>query len=112
MGAFTRLRGQRRLSGCVVVALLMLGAIASTHHHRLVVPADALAIGAGESFEAASRSTDCVICRAADPARIEIAQLAMPRVLVVSFVAPTLTERATPAAFRPCSPRAPPVAAA
>ncbi|HYC60742.1 MAG TPA: hypothetical protein VEK79_14355 [Thermoanaerobaculia bacterium] len=110
MGVFTRLREQRRLSGCIVAALLILGALTGAHHHRLHVPAEALAFSAYEPLDSASRSTECVVCRAADPARVEIARLSVPRVLVVTIADATLTERAVVASFSPSSPRAPPAA--
>jgi hypothetical protein len=111
MGAFALLRGQRRLSGFVVVALLIFGAVAAGHHHRLVAPSDALGIGAPQAIDPMGRTTDCVACRAADPARIVIAEVAAPRILITSIVVPALTKNAPPAFSRPCSPRAPPAAA-
>ena len=111
MGAFAHMRAQRRLSGCVVVALLILGVIAAGHHHRLVAPADALGIGAPQSFDPMGRTADCVACRAADPARIVIAEVAAPRILVTPVAVPALTKNALPVFFRPCSPRAPPAVA-
>jgi hypothetical protein len=111
MGAFAHMRAQRRLSGFVVVALLILGAITAGHHHRLVAPADALGIGAPQSFDPVGRTTDCVACRASDPARIVIAEVVAPRVLITPIAVPPLTKNALPVFFRPCSPRAPPAAA-
>ena len=111
MGAFAHMRAQRRLSGFVVVALLIFGAVAAGHHHRLVAPSDAMSIGAPQSFDPMGRTADCVACRAADPARIVIAEVAAPRILITPVVVPALTESAPPAYFRPCSPRAPPAAA-
>ena len=111
MGAFAHMRAQRRLSGFVVVALLILGAITAGHHHRLVAPADALGIGAPQSFDPMGRTTDCVACRASDPARIVIAEVVAPRVLITPIAVPPLTKNALPVFFRPCSPRAPPAAA-
>ena len=111
MGAFAHMRAQRRLSGFVVVALLIFGAVAAGHHHRLVPSSDALAIGAPQAFDPMGRTADCVGCRAADPARIVIAEVAAPRILITPVVVPALTESAPPAYFRPCSPRAPPAAA-
>jgi hypothetical protein len=112
MRAFARLRAQRRLSGSVVFALLILGALSAGHHHRLVVQPDAAGISAPSAFDPMARATECVVCRAADPARIVLVDIAAPQVDITSFVVPTLTEHAIPAAFRPCSPRAPPVAIA
>jgi hypothetical protein len=112
MAAFGHLREQRRLSGWIVAALVILGAFSASHHHRLVAATDALAITAPEAFDAGTRSTDCVVCRAADPARVEIARLSLPRFLVTSIPAPAPAEHALTASFRPCSPRAPPVATA
>jgi hypothetical protein len=109
MGAFARLRTRRRLSGCVVFALLILGAMAAGHHHPLVGP-DASAIAAPSAVTPMARMTECAICRAADPVRIVVADLVAPEVAVTTFVAPTVAEHALPASFRPCSPRAPPVA--
>ncbi len=111
MGAFAHMRAQRRLSGLVVVALLILGAMTAGHHHRLVAPAGAPAISAPESFDPIGRTTDCVVCRAADPARIVIAEIAAPRVLIVPLTFVSTTANALPAFYRPCSPRAPPSAA-
>src|SRR5688572_26275166 len=111
MGAFVHMRAQRRLSGFVVVALLIFGAVAAGHHHRLVTPSDALGIGAPQAFDPMGRTADCVACRAADPARIVIAEVAAPRILITSIAVPALTKNALPAFFRPCSPRAPPAAA-
>ncbi|MDP9193037.1 MAG: hypothetical protein M3P06_15160 [Acidobacteriota bacterium] len=105
------MRAQRRLSGLVVVALLILGAMTAGHHHRLVAPAGAPAISAPESFDPIGRTTDCVVCRAADPARIVIAEIAAPRVLIVPLTFVSTTANALPAFYRPCSPRAPPSAA-
>jgi len=105
------MRAQRRLSGFVVVALLIFGAVAAGHHHRLVAPADTLVIGAPQSFDPMGRTMDCVACRAADPARIVIAEVVAPRILITSIAVPALTKNAPPAFFRPCSPRAPPVTA-
>ena len=111
MGAFAHMRAQRRLSGLVVVALLILGAMTAGHHHRLVAPADELAIGAPQSFDPMGRTADCVACRATDPARIVITEVAAPRLLITPIAVPALTKNALPAVFRPCSPRAPPAAA-
>jgi hypothetical protein len=111
MGAFARMRAQRGLSGFVVVALLILGAMAAGHHHRLVAPANALGVSVPEPIDAAGRPADCVACRAADPARIVIAEVIAPRVLITSIAVPASTTNVLPAFFRPCSPRAPPAAA-
>jgi hypothetical protein len=111
MGAFAYMRAQRRLSGCVVVALLILGAIATGHHHRLVAPVNGLSVAAPESIDPMGRTAECVACRAADPARIVIAEVAAPRILITPVAVPALTKNALPAFFRPCSPRAPPAAA-
>jgi hypothetical protein len=111
MGAFARLRARRRLSGCIIFALLILGGISAGHHHRLAVP-DAAGIAAPSAFDPMARSTECVVCRAADPARIVLAELAAPQIVLTSVIAPTVTEHAALATFRPCSPRAPPVAIA
>jgi len=105
------MRAQRRLSGCVVVALLILGAMTAGHHHRLVAPADALGIGAPQPLDPMGRPADCVACRATDPARIAIAEVAAPRILITSLAVPALTKDTLPVFFRPCSPRAPPAAA-
>ena len=111
MGAFALLRAQRRLSGCVVVALLILVVISAGHHHRLAAPADALGIAAPSAVDPLGRTADCVVCRAADPARAEIAELHAPQIVITAVVLPPLTEHVLPATFRPCSPRAPPAAA-
>ncbi len=111
MGVFTRLRAQRRLSGYVVVALLILAGITAGHHHRLVAPPDALGIAAPSAFEPMARTTDCVVCRAADPARVVLAEIAAPQAVITPVVSCAPTEHALPASFRPCSPRAPPVTA-
>jgi hypothetical protein len=111
MRAFAHMRAQRRLSGFVVVALLIFGAVAAGHHHRLVAPADVLGIGAPQPVDPMGRTTDCVACRAADPARIVIAEVAAPRILITAVAVPALTKSVSPAFFRPCSPRAPPLAA-
>lgn len=111
MGAFARLRAQRRLSGCVVFALLILGAMAAGHHHRLVGP-DASAIAAPSAAAPMARMNECAICRAADPARIVLADVVAPEVVITTSVVPTVAEHALPATFRPCSPRAPPIAIA
>lgn len=105
------MRAQRRLSGFVVVALLIFGAVAAGHHHRLVAPSDAIGIGAHHPFDPMGRTADCVACRAADPARIVIAEVIAPRILITPVAVPALTKNAPPALFRPCSPRAPPIAA-
>ena len=105
------MRAQRRLSGCVVVALLILAAITAGHHHRLVAPAEALGFAAPQAFDPMGRTADCVVCRASDPARIAIAEVAAPQILITPVAAPTLTKNALPLFFRPCSPRAPPAAA-
>jgi hypothetical protein len=110
MGAFARLRAQRRLSGCIVFALLILGAITAGHHHRLAVP-DAAGITAPSAFDPMARATECVVCRAADPARVVLAELVAPQIVITSVTTPTITEHALPATFRPCSPRAPPAIA-
>jgi hypothetical protein len=99
---------QRRLSGCVVVALLILAAISAGHHHRLVGLPDAAGITAPSASDPMARATDCVVCRAADPARIVLADLVTPQVVITTVVTPTIAEHALPATFRPCSPRAPP----
>jgi hypothetical protein len=111
MGAFALLRAQRRLSGCVVVALLILSGLSAGHHHRLVAPAAALGIAAPSAVDPLGKSVDCVVCRAADPARIEIAALSAPQTVITAVVLAPLTEHVVPASFRPCSPRAPPAAA-
>ncbi len=111
MGAFARLRAARRLSGCVVVALLILGAISAGHHHRLAAPPDTLGFAAPSSLDPMARATDCVVCRAADAAQVVLADVAVPHVVIVALVSPPVTERAITAPFRPCSPRAPPVTA-
>ena len=105
------MRAQRRLSGFVVVALLIFGAVAAGHHHRLVAPSDALGIGAHHSFDPMGRTADCVVCRVASPAPIVVVEIAAPPVVVTSFVFPASTDRVVHASFRPCSPRAPPIAA-
>jgi hypothetical protein len=105
------MRAQRHLSGFVVVALLVLGAVAAGHHHRLVAPADTLGIGAPQPVDPMGRTTDCVACRASDPARIVIAEVVARRILITPISVPALTKSAPPAFFRPCSPRAPPIAA-
>ena len=102
--------GVTRLRGWIVAALLILGALTGAHHHRLHAPADALAFSAYEPLDSASRATDCVVCRAADPARIEIVRLSVPRFLVVSTDDVEPAEQPLAASFRPCSPRAPPAA--
>mgnify|MGYP003575139776 CR=1 FL=1 len=111
MGALTHLRTRRRLSGCIVVALLILGVIAAGHHHRLVAPVHALGVSTPEPIDPMGRTTDCLACRASDPARVVIAEVAAPRALVTLITLPTTTTNVLPAFFRPCSPRAPPAAA-
>jgi hypothetical protein len=111
MRAFALLRAQRRLSGCVVVALLILGGISAGHHHRLAAPPDALGFAGPSAVDPLGRAADCVVCRAADPARVEIAELHTPQIAVTAVILPPLTTHDVPASFRPCSPRAPPAAA-
>ena len=96
MGAFVRLRAQRRLSGWIVVAFLVLGVISAGHHHALA---------------ASDEAADCVVCRAADPVRIVLPDVVVPDVVLTSVVTPALTEPAHLQSFPRCSPRAPPVAA-
>ena len=96
MGAFVRLRAQRRLSGWIVVAFLVLGVISAGHHHALA---------------ASDEASDCVVCRAADPVRIELPDVVVPDVVLTSAVTPELTEPTHPQPFPRFSPRAPPVAA-
>jgi hypothetical protein len=110
MGAFALLRAQRRLSGVIVVALLILGGISASHHHRLMPAGDALAFTApGGPTEHPSRTTDCVVCRAADPAPIVVVVTRVPQVVVTRVAVAAVSEETRQAAFRPSSPRAPPV---
>lgn len=108
MGAFARLRAQRRLSGVVVVALLILGGISAAHHHRLMPAADALAFATTAQGEHPSRTADCVVCRAADPAPVVVVGVRLPHVVVTRLVVSAVSEEKRQAAFRPSHPRAPP----
>lgn len=109
MGAFALLRAQRRLSGVIVVALLILGGISASHHHRLMPGSDGLAFAApGGESEHPSRTTDCVVCRAADPAPIVVVAVRVPHVVVTRVTVAAVSHETRQAAFRPSSPRAPP----
>jgi hypothetical protein len=110
MGTFGQIRVQRRLSGWIVVAFLILGVLSAGHHHRLVGSDDTLRFAAPSSAEVIA-GADCVFCRAADPVRIVLPDVVVPDVVITSVVTPALTDPIHPQTFPRCSPRAPPVAA-
>lgn len=110
MRAFASIREKRRLSGGIVVALLLVGALASLHHHALASPAELLRLTAGSAEGQPDRAVDCVVCRATGPAGLVIARGAAPPVPVARALetfATGITSCGTASSF---SPRAPPAA--
>lgn len=111
MRSFAFLRARRRTSAAIVFALLMLGAVQSLHHHRLVGTQEALEIEASSVESHQARSVDCVICRATDPVRLVVAHESAPPVVESASFTPALRAVVSTSSARWFSPRAPPSAA-
>lgn len=111
MRSLAFLRARRRTSAAIVFALLLLGAVQSLHHHRLVGAHEALEIGEPSIESHQARSIDCVICRATDPVRLVAAHEPAPPVVESASFTPALRAVVSTTSARWFSPRAPPSAA-
>lgn len=110
MSVFRSIREQRRVSGGIVVALLILGAMVSLHHHPLAAPADALRLSQASADGQPDRSVDCVVCRALDPVQLVLARGAAPPLLVARTVPELAAGVLSLFLATSFSPRAPPAA--